>query len=441
MLESSHNIAGVPLVVSRFSAEKMLLETCDGPLVFHHIPKTAGTSLTLSLIGLFKEQMLNIRSELKLRNYGSDITGFKCVAGHFSPELLGEKFPVRNQFTILRDPIARNISQYKDWSSPDKIEQDAETWSLGEEHQEAFRVARESSLRDFLCSDNEIIALNTRNILTRALCGVDDVDPFTTDRGLVDAALHNLDKMFWFGMSEDYQRSVETLWFQLGASLSAELLTGVHNASTKKVAPLPREELAEIKAINALDVEFYRSARALYERRRAVFEREAVHRAIHAESLGRRIYGRHRQDLPVDGPEFGIGFGYRECSARDESFRWTEGPGPSVVLVPRPETDAPIRRVAVEIAILAAVSAQAQDSLQCFFANRAALTRTELHRGGGIVIEYVFDISGAALGDFVELTLFQDFKPVINNKGEPRAPGVAIRGIQIEYLVESSSPT
>lgn len=441
MLESSHTIQGASLIVSRFCDDKLLLDKCNGPIVFHHIPKTAGTSLTLALIDLFGDQMLNVRSELKLNNYSADIYHYKCVSGHFSPEKLNETFPVRNQFSILRDPVARNISQYKDWSSPEKIEQDPDTWLLDQKHQEAFRIGQKSSLLEFLSSDNEIIALNTRNILTRALSGVRDVDPFSTDRGLVDAALHNLEQMLWFGISEDYQRSVEMLWFQLGAPLSTELLSSVHNVSTKQVSPPSRETLAQIKRINALDVELYRGAKAIYERRRRLFEREAAHRAIYWESRSRQIYERCRQEILADEPSLGVGFGYREQNSEGKPFRWTEGPGPSVIHAPGIKTVALIRRVTVRISLIAAVDPEAQESLQCYFANWSAISRTSHQSDDGVVIEYVFDIAGAALGDTIKLTLFQKFKAVINNRNEPRSPGVAIHRIQIEYLMESSAQT
>jgi hypothetical protein len=88
------------------------------PLVFTHIPKTAGTTVNFALDSAFPGQgafHLQRRSEQELKELAAD-TAMHVYSGHLTYQQLAAAFTAAGRHplyvTVLRDPIDRILSEY-----------------------------------------------------------------------------------------------------------------------------------------------------------------------------------------------------------------------------------------------------------------------------------------------------------------------------------------
>ena len=107
------------------------------PLVFLHIPKSAGTSLTHALLDTVQphKPVVSVFDDVLFGTF-SDFSGFSAeereriylpdrplppdadfVAGHLSFRRLAESYPQGQYITVLREPISRLISHWRYWRS------------------------------------------------------------------------------------------------------------------------------------------------------------------------------------------------------------------------------------------------------------------------------------------------------------------------------------
>lgn len=103
-------------------AESQPPELAERPLLFLHIPKTAGTSLMLALKNLFGDQSL-LRLDVaaageRLAETVADVIDTRldqiaCLAGHLPMHLMAPHLERFRPFTLLREPVARVFSLYR----------------------------------------------------------------------------------------------------------------------------------------------------------------------------------------------------------------------------------------------------------------------------------------------------------------------------------------
>jgi hypothetical protein len=180
------------------------------PLIFSHIPKTAGTSLhaalrtvirptvdvtglDLSLFGGY-DDLGSLRSTARSAVYATpedlpaDAT---LVAGHIAPSTTMTRYPGADHITVLRVPQVRLLSQWM--HSRSLSEFDLRHWGAAAE---AFRIGRRP-LHEYL--RHTMIAPNIDNTITRFLVWPHPLVPrldFIRDNDddeLLDAALRRLD--------------------------------------------------------------------------------------------------------------------------------------------------------------------------------------------------------------------------------------------------------
>lgn len=206
------------------------------PIIYLHIPKTAGTSFRKSAEQYFgPEQVLNdygedssttsedIRSAIydeknieKLRQAGAK---YRFLTGHFTLAKYREIFPDSPVVTFFRDPVQRVISEYVHFVTHYNFE---------------------GSLRDFYTRPQ----LQNRQWFSMSYSSPDEID--------------------FFGLTEDYQKSLKMINRRFGTNFPmVKLNVGRHNGLTQDIAS--QEELEEIASLNHHDVDLYQLALQAFE--------------------------------------------------------------------------------------------------------------------------------------------------------------------------------
>jgi len=200
------------------------------PIIYLHIPKTAGTSFRMSAEQYFgPDQVLNDYGEespstsedIRSSMYGNDPaklrkTGLekKFLSGHFCMAKYKEIFPNSPVVTFFREPVARVVSEYVHFSS---------------------HYDFEGSLSDFYKKPH------FQNRQSRSMSGALPTD------------------LDFYGITEDYQLGLEKFNLQYGTNFPmAKLNTGKYKGVASSIASA--KEIAEITELNQEDIELYQYA-------------------------------------------------------------------------------------------------------------------------------------------------------------------------------------
>ena len=201
------------------------------PIIYLHIPKTAGTSFRLSaeqyfgpdqVLNDYGEKSPNTSDDVRSSVYvGNDVKAVRAaglkknfLTGHFSLAKYREIFPDSPVVTFFRHPVDRVISEYIHFSSHYNFEGNL---------QEFYRRG------------------HFQNRQAQALSGASPLD------------------LDFFGITEQYEKSVNIFNKRYGTNFPmANLNRGRYQGGARELAS--DEEIAEIKELNQADIELYQHA-------------------------------------------------------------------------------------------------------------------------------------------------------------------------------------
>jgi hypothetical protein len=189
-------------------------------IFFHHIPKTAGTTLIALLNQRYDEGKIlpkayfgvparDVRATHLAEKY-NDLSTYPLIHGHFPVPLFNDLATEYFRFTILRDPIQRLLSLYRDWLSKSKESlQDAHS----DDHK-TVELARSLSMVDFLNQSQHPIPALFDNGQIRLLAGAMDESELSEDH--FDKAQDTLDRLSLVGLAELFDSFLTLLCSKLG---------------------------------------------------------------------------------------------------------------------------------------------------------------------------------------------------------------------------------
>lgn len=230
-------------------------------LVFQHIPKTAGTSLTQEMAMTFPPYK-NIHITYTPETVATDDAmadainaflpehperRFRSASGHFNPphvRMLRDAIPYASFFTVLRDPVARMVSHYRYSTSP-------------------AHPPYEAFLKDFPTIEHFVASPGHQNFMWKRVRGSE----------LTTQALDQVMNRFLFiGLVEDLQLHFEVLSGLFGCpKIIATRANVTKSESAPKVEITP--DLREwIEETNPADVAFYRAVKTRLDAKRGEME-------------------------------------------------------------------------------------------------------------------------------------------------------------------------
>ena len=185
------------------------------PVVFMHIPKTAGSSLTNMLEPHYAPgEVFRSPEPGSLSRLGSaELQSYSILCGHFDWSELGN-LPKKSQIIcLLRDPIDRIVSLYWYWRSF--------SWEYAAENQDyGIAYAKSVGIEEFFFDAPLGIRANYENAVVRQLVGADfctaQVGFKNSDEAAINLAKSRIDQMSVCGLMEDMSGSAILISQALG---------------------------------------------------------------------------------------------------------------------------------------------------------------------------------------------------------------------------------
>ncbi len=257
-------------------------------LVFHHLSKTAGSSLITALNARVEGRTCPARYDFELDEQAIDDPQYIFYHGHYSHAMartFRERLPGDRcfLFTFLRNPLDRILSQYFNWTDREKIRRDfaADIQRAGRTPQLVEAMAAfedhifKMSLADFLASDLPKVRAAIDNHYVRFL-GDSGYAAGNANR-LLQSAMENLDGFYdFYGLKEYYGHSVQALYDIVGfgtfGDMPAEQIRKNLNAAkpASDHYEVNRTEMEQMMSHCYLDLQLYQYALGRYVQRYAL---------------------------------------------------------------------------------------------------------------------------------------------------------------------------
>ena len=258
-------------------------------VVFLHVPKTAGSSLTGMLTANFAPERIyrpQPHGELKSRA-AHELADFDLICGHFDWSEF-EAIPGPTQIvSVLREPVQRSLSLYWYWR--------AHTWAYGVEElgSRGVQYAKSLSPEDFFTTAPPDVRGNFENTVARQLAGAGywklDTGFTIPDREVARICRGHIDQMRFCGVTEHFDATAAAILRRLGLPATASrrentLTQQMQVPGYETVAPTPpsADLVARLRQLTAIDSHLYHYVRRRWPMRRAVLSHSIC-------SLGRGV--------------------------------------------------------------------------------------------------------------------------------------------------------
>lgn len=232
-------------------------------ILFLHIFKTGGTTFNEHVLQHYPEHLRFLCPNRYYRNkvprfIPKDISPYEIVNGPFEFGIDKHTKRKTQYITVLREPVERVLSLYN-WSEP--LKQNVLLQDIGAVGESEVLKLEENRHSGYI--DN---ILELDNGMVRALSGVGyDVGFGKIDEQIYEAALQNLEKCYFFGLTEDYDTFIRMFNHHYNKDLDVSLKENV-GVGKRLPSDLSDEERAAIEALNTFDRKLYNHALNVYKK-------------------------------------------------------------------------------------------------------------------------------------------------------------------------------
>ena len=230
-------------------------------MFFHHVPKTAGTTLTYLLTSVYGEE--NTCPAVSAEDIGRqnlDVRNFDFIHGHFTWQFAQEFVAEYQMITTVRDPIKRILSQYRNLATPEKINRDGR-WADDEFTDEVNKFAHENDFSTWIRSDHPYIRYLCDNFQAKFFtCYDSNIRAFESTDPL-DEALTNIQSHFlWVGITESFNDCIDLLGTQMCDRRICQENVIFHNVSGERIE-ISEDDRQFLRERNSIDIPMYEACR------------------------------------------------------------------------------------------------------------------------------------------------------------------------------------
>jgi hypothetical protein len=213
------------------------------PLLFVHVPKTAGSTLAqVFKNNVPKDKYYHFWSHPRV-NELPKVNDKEVIFGHFR---YGLHFYLPNQTatyaTMLRDPVERVVSYYH--------------FHLQDTKDPAHKFAMEHTFEEWL-----ELSPAAQNEMTKCLSGIRS--EFYPSNHSFEMAKHHLKSMGYVGLTERFEESLKLMKFYFGFDKFSYDTTKVGVKKPQTIDPAVRQKIIER---NKMDMELYEMAKGIFEK-------------------------------------------------------------------------------------------------------------------------------------------------------------------------------
>lgn len=287
----------------------LALISCDAaPVVFYHVPKTAGSTIMSILDNQFDSKEIYPFFFQKKINESRNLENYNLFHGHFYFSLTQTKIANNAiNITFFRNPVDRILSEYRyiikhfDYLS----DEDKSKVFQGHKAQPLFLIHPETNIGV--------------NGFCLCLSSFLEDDPNKSIDEHLASAKKNLEEFFFVGITERMEESIHLLFNLLGWPIPEAQIPRL-NTTDGYIEKYPDELIEEIKRLNWADIELYEFAKTLFERKLEQSEQKIL---LDKPPVFVKNYS-YTFDMPFDGD----GWYFREGTTTNSPlWRWS-GPDP-----------------------------------------------------------------------------------------------------------------
>ncbi|MBM9513030.1 sulfotransferase family 2 domain-containing protein [Desulfogranum marinum] len=319
--------------------------------VFHHIPKTAGSTFRALLESFYHpSQVCPAETSPELQSVSDiDKNNYMLYAGHFRYSSILKCVGDSVKVTYLRDPVERVVSQYYNHANLDRIPPSWVKRLDGRpELKQYINDVQGSSLSEWLMNRNKEVNSLSCNFQTQSFLP-DEIRKEVEDWGVynetfLDLAKRNLKSNFCFiGIQEYFDLSIDLfcMTFGLNPINASSYTTNINKGkSFGKKYDLSKTELLLLEERNSMDLELYKYVEALFFERLHLLYKPIL--SFNRKHVIEEMLNKRGSDLAeIKSPPFHVdiksffaiyGF-YAEEISSQTVFRWTGYDSPSILEV------------------------------------------------------------------------------------------------------------
>ncbi len=245
-----------------------------GPIVFVHIPKTAGTSIIHYMMRQIPEDQFAPVFVGDFDAIGTSNPAYRVFWGHFFYSKIKTLVPNGFYMTFLRDPYARALSQYKSWHNPARFPAD-DPWraQMTAEEIADIELAQKASFDEFVLAENP--RFDSQLISTQTVMLSDH--PYGHP-DMLASAKKNLELFDFVGLVERFDESLSLLRSHFPEFGDYALPTESENRGMTVDGLASDAARDRLEKMLMDDIELYEHGKALFEKNTAAKAKQPASR-------------------------------------------------------------------------------------------------------------------------------------------------------------------